>query len=46
MNPNEFDIEDIPIDIFEEPEGFRPPSPKPTMTEFVRHSAFVQDGIS
>ncbi|KAI8925875.1 hypothetical protein BC831DRAFT_458987, partial [Entophlyctis helioformis] len=33
-----------PADMFEEPEGFRPPSPQPTTTSFARIAADVEPG--
>ncbi|KAJ8326600.1 Protein N-terminal and lysine N-methyltransferase efm7 [Batrachochytrium dendrobatidis] len=34
----------FPSDVFEEPAGFRPPSPQPTIVSFARDSASVQPG--
>jgi hypothetical protein len=38
------DFQEIPEGMFDEPTDFRPPSPKPTYTEFTRNAEHVKNG--
>ncbi|KAJ3053697.1 nicotinamide n-methyltransferase [Rhizophlyctis rosea] len=44
VNAEEDDEDILPADMFEEPAGFRPPSPPPTSEEFIREPEHIGEG--